>query len=227
MRLRALIFDYGGTLDGAGTHWLDRFLDLYHAGGLDLSFEQFRDAFDFATQRAYADPSVATLDLRGVVTFHVRHHLERLQHDDAPLAQQVVGAFVAACRDNLQDSRVVLQRLHRHLKLGVVSNFYGNVDRLLIEAGIAPLLTAIVDSARVGVSKPDRAIFALALEQLGCRADEAMYVGDSFDKDVAGAHAAGLRTAWLVGDRERPCAQPQIVDLRLRSLSELEAWLES
>lgn len=227
MRLRALIFDYGGTLDGAGRHWLDRFLDLYHAAGLDLSFEQFRDAFDFATQRAYADSSVATLDLQGVVTFHVRRQLERLQHEDAQLAQTVIDSFVAACRNNLHDSRVVLQRLHRHHKLAVVSNFYGNVDRLLIEAGIAPLLTAIIDSARVGVSKPDRAIFALALEQLGCRADEAMYVGDSFDKDVVGAHAAGLHTAWLVGAQERPCAQPQLVDLRLRSLGELEAWLES
>jgi HAD superfamily hydrolase (TIGR01549 family) len=222
MKLRALLFDYGGTLDGGGVHWLDRFLQHYRDDGLDLSFEQFRAAFDYATQCCYADPAVASLGLEGVVRFHVARHLEQLGVPDGARTERICTAFLRGARANLAASRGVLERLHRRVALGVVSNFYGNVDRLLAEAGIACLLDTIVDSARVGVSKPDPAIFLLAVRQLGCQPEEAMYVGDSFDKDVVGAHAAGLRTAWLVGLRERSCPQPDLVDVRLHNLSELE-----
>jgi len=223
MVLRAMLFDFGGTLDGAGLHWLDRFLALYRKAGADLTFERFRDAFDYATQCAYADKSVAGYDLQAVVQFHVERHLERLGVTGGDMAPRIVTAFVDQARRNLAESRTVLARLRPRLALGVVSNFYGNVDRLLADADIAPLLTTIIDSACVGVSKPDPAIFALALRELGCAASEAMYVGDSFHKDVLGAHAAGLRTAWLVGASERQCPDPAVVDVQLRCLADLEA----
>jgi HAD superfamily hydrolase (TIGR01549 family) len=225
MALRALLFDYGGTLDGAGSHWLDRFLAFYREAGLDLSFEQFRGAFDHATRCAYADPQVAALDLEATVDFHIRHHLEFLDLTTTDVAARVRRAFVTQCRRDLEESRRILERLRQRASLGVISNFYGNLERLLRDAGIAPLLAVIVDSARVGVSKPDPAIFALALQRLGCLPQEAMYVGDSFDKDMVGAHAAGLRTAWLVGTVERSCANPAIVDVRLRRLADLESVL--
>jgi HAD superfamily hydrolase (TIGR01509 family) len=225
MVVRALLFDYGGTLDSPGVHWLDRFLHLYRDGGLDLAFETFRDAFDSATQSAYHDRRVATLDLRGVVAFHVHHHLERLGIRDDGLAQQVIAAFVDSSERCLRENRALLARLRPRVQLGVVSNFYGNLERLLADAEIAPLLSTVIDSGRVGVSKPDPAIFALALKQLGSSAANVMYVGDSFEKDIVGARAAGLRTAWLVGAGERPCAQPDLVDVRLRSLAELDTLI--
>ncbi len=221
MVLRAVLFDYGGTLDG-GTHWLDRFLRLYREAGLAVSFDRFRDAFDHATHCAYADRRVAGLDLQPLIEFHVARHVERLGVSDAGLAQRVSAAFMAASRAALAESRALLERLHRRVALGVISNFYGNLDRLLAEANIAPLLASIIDSNRVGVRKPDPAIFALAVRQVGCDAGETLYVGDSFEKDVVGAHAAGLRTGWLMGAAERPCPAPEIVDVRLHRLADLE-----
>jgi HAD superfamily hydrolase (TIGR01549 family) len=221
MVLRAVLFDYGGTLDG-GTHWLDRFLGLYHEAGLLVSFDCFREAFDHATRCAYADRSVGELDLQPLIAFHVARHMERLGVRDAGLAERVTTAFVAASRAGLAESRVILEHLRRRVALGVVSNFYGNVGRLLEEANIAPLLASIIDSTRVGVSKPDPEIFALAVRQIGCDPGNTLYVGDSFEKDVVGAHAAGLRTAWLVGIGERPCPAPELVDVRLRRLADLE-----
>jgi FMN phosphatase YigB (HAD superfamily) len=226
MTLRALLFDYGGTLDGGGTHWLDRFLHLYRAAHLELSFVQFRAAFDYATQCAYREPRVAGLDLQGVVAFHVEHHLQHLGVTDEALARRVIGGFVDGARRHLLESRRVLARLQPRIRLGVLSNFYGNVDRLLAEAGIAELLATIIDSTCVGVRKPDPAIFTLAVERLGCAPAEIMYVGDSFENDIVAAHAAGLRTAWLVGTTEPPCADPDLADVRLRCLAELEGLAE-
>lgn len=226
MRLRAVLFDYGGTLDGAGSHWLDRFLDLYREAGVPLSFEQFRGAFDHATRCGYADPDAAQFSLQALIEFHVARQMDRLGIADGVLAARVVTAFVHESRQALDESRAVLERLHRRVVLGVVSNFYGNVDRVLDEAHMTPLFSAIIDSNRVGLSKPAPEIFALAVQRIGCAPSEALYVGDSFEKDVLGARAAGLRTAWLIGEHERPCPSPALVDAQLRRLADIEALLE-
>ncbi|MFN8625121.1 MAG: HAD family hydrolase [Candidatus Binatia bacterium] len=224
--LRAILFDYGGTLDGAGSHWLIRFGEQYRLAGLDLPFERRRAAFDHATACAYGDPSVAAFGLRALIEYHVQRQFEHLGLADAARAAAVMAGFVRASQAGLASSRAVLNRLHQRVTLGVISNFYGNVHRLLEEAGLAPLFTAVIDSGVVGIRKPDPAIFALAVRQVGCAPREALYVGDSFDKDILGAHAAGLRTGWLVDDPQRPCPQPTCVDVRLRGLAELEGVVD-
>ena len=58
----------------------------------------------------------------------------------------------------------------------------------------------VIDSAVVGVSKPDPAIFALALDALGLpdvARSTVVHVGDSLRYDVAGALAAGIRPIHL------------------------------
>jgi len=222
MMLRALCFDYGGTLDGPGSHWLPRFARLYAEQGLELPFERLRDAFDHATRGGYADARVARMDLHGLAVFHVGRQLERLGVDEPGLAARVVERFVDEARAALADSRAVLDRLRHRFRLGVISNFYGNVERILADAGLAAWMSVIVDSNRVGVSKPDPRIFSLALEGLGCAPHEAMYVGDSFEKDVVAAHAAGWRTAWVVGRQAPPCPNTAIVDVTVRTLTDLE-----
>jgi HAD superfamily hydrolase (TIGR01509 family) len=226
MHQRAICFDYGGTLDGAGSHWLLRFLQLYHDAGLPLEFGRFREAFDHATHCGYTEARVAHMGLHALIEFHVQRQMEQLAVRDPALAARVVSAFVRDSRAALAESRVVLARLRQRVALGVISNFYGNVDRILDEAGIGPWLTTVIDSNRVGVCKPDPAIFALAVQGLGCDPAEALYVGDSFDKDVRGAHAAGLRTAWLAGDSEQQCPAPELVDVRLRCLADVEAVVQ-
>ncbi|MGW4467575.1 HAD family hydrolase [Micromonospora sp. NPDC004704] len=57
--------------------------------------------------------------------------------------------------------------------------------------------TAVVTSEDVGAYKPDGAMFSRALDALGLGADEVVHVGDSLRADVRGAHAAGIRAAWI------------------------------
>ena len=226
MRVRAVCFDYGGTLDGPGDHWLERFFRLYHEHGLALPWDAVRGAFDHATRTAYADPATAALDLPALVRAHAGWQMAYLGLDEKDRLARVTEAFVQQSHAALAHSRGVLARLRPRLKLGVISNFYGNLERVLADAEIAPLLEATLDSTCVGVQKPDAAIFSLAAARLACAPAEILYVGDSFEKDIAGAHAAGLRTAWLVGGIERACRAPELVDARLTRLDDLEALLE-
>jgi FMN phosphatase YigB (HAD superfamily) len=59
----------------------------------------------------------------------------------------------------------------------------------------------LIASEDVGVSKPDRGIFDIALERLGATAADAVMVGDSWANDIAGAVNAGIRAIWFNPDR--------------------------
>jgi putative hydrolase of the HAD superfamily len=83
------------------------------------------------------------------------------------------------------------------LVVGVVSNSNGSVRALLDGAGLAAELDFIIDSALVGVEKPDPRIFHLGLERAGVAAHEAVYIGDLYSVDVLGSRAAGLGAILL------------------------------
>jgi HAD superfamily hydrolase (TIGR01509 family) len=84
------------------------------------------------------------------------------------------------------------------LRLAVVSNSDGRVEEALTAAGIRDHFEVVLDSALIGVEKPDPAIFRAALSALGVAPEEALYVGDLYDVDVVGARAAGIEAVLLV-----------------------------
>lgn len=77
-------------------------------------------------------------------------------------------------------------------KVGVVSNSEGRLAELFERLGIARLFDVVIDSALVGLQKPDPRIFHRATEALDVPPNEAVYLGDIPAVDVDGAHAAGL-----------------------------------
>ena len=116
--------------------------------------------------------------------------------------RRVSAASVAAWHAHTQldpEAKSVLGELQGRYKLVLISNFDHppHVHRLLDELALRPFFDAVVVSGDVGVTKPDPAIFAPALEQTGLVADKALFVGDSPKDDVAGARAAGLRPVLI------------------------------
>jgi putative hydrolase of the HAD superfamily len=83
------------------------------------------------------------------------------------------------------------------LTLAVVSNADGTVEDGLVALGLRDLLHAVVDSARVGVEKPDPRIFAHALAVVDGQPTTALHVGDLHAVDVVGARAAGIEAVLL------------------------------
>jgi len=81
----------------------------------------------------------------------------------------------------------------------LVSNFYGNVDEVLRDFDLRRYFTGVIESAVVGVRKPDPRIFQLGVVALGLPANEVLVVGDSLRKDILPARSLGCRTAWIKG----------------------------
>lgn len=225
--LRAILFDMGGTLDGDGLHWLDRFVDLYRDAGLTLPFDRLRSAFDFAERRrASADGVISDEGLAELLERHVTWQLEHLVIDDHALGDRIARTFERQVRAAAAKNLELLPQLHaRGLRLGVVSNGCGNVSALCAEFGFLPFLSVVIDSHSVGIAKPDPAIYALAAEQLSLPPASILMVGDSFDRDIVPAKSIGMLTAWLHGGR--PCPDPAAVDIALDSLTDLPAMLDA
>lgn len=85
------------------------------------------------------------------------------------------------------------------VRLGVLTNFdYPSHVRELLEIeGLMPCLDAVVVSGEENLKKPDPRLFALALERLGCKAKDTVFVGDHPDQDIRGALQAGLRAVLV------------------------------
>jgi len=125
------------------------------------------------------------------------------------------------------------------LPMGVVSNSDGTVEAVLRRLGICHAsdghepaaaiegggvrVGVVVDSAVVGVSKPDPAIFRIALDALGVPPSRTvLHVGDSLRYDVTGALAAGLQPVHL--DPNGFCPAPD-GHRHIRALAELAGIL--
>ncbi len=88
------------------------------------------------------------------------------------------------------------------LRLIVVSNSDGTVDRALEGAGLLDLLDAVVYSKHVGAEKPDRRIFDHAVQIAGCARDRVLHVGDLYSADILGARGAGIAAALVDPHRD-------------------------
>ena len=220
-----LLFDFGGTLDAPGVHWLTRFYHLYPQSGLEVAPEDIKAAFYWADAQLMAHPEITTLRFLPLMLEHATLQLRYLGLPTQPYQRRLAEGFWGAAMTALHDSVRVLTLLRQRYRLGIISNFYGNVATLCQECGLAALCEVIIDSARVGVSKPEGRIFMLALAQLGCAPHTAAYVGDSFEHDVVGAKTAGLHTIWLRGLEPRPCPDASLVHATITTLEELPALL--
>jgi putative hydrolase of the HAD superfamily len=83
------------------------------------------------------------------------------------------------------------------IAVAVVSNSEGYLDALLVHLGVRASFDLVIDSAVVGVEKPDPRIFAIATDHFGVSPSRALHLGDIYATDVLGARAAGLRVALI------------------------------
>jgi putative hydrolase of the HAD superfamily len=222
---RAILFDFGGTLDSDGEHWLDRFYALYQDLGFRIPAPEIKRAFYHADGLCSSDAEVVSLGLRPLMTRHVRLQFSALNLADDSKQRKMVESFCSESERVLRRNARLLGRLKDRYHLGLVSNFYGNVATLCEEAGLTPALDVILDSTLIGMSKPDPGIFRAALERLQLPAEEAVCVGDSFERDVIPARELGMKTIWLKGPHPRIPQNAGSADDSISSLSELEVLI--
>ena len=145
-------------------------------GGDEAGLDALRDDCAAVLREALGEPGLDVATVRRAML----EALEFRAYPDAPPALRALSA--------------------RGVRLVVASDWDCSLPYWLARTGLAELLDGAVSSAVVGEAKPSPAVFRAALEIAGVSPAQAFHVGDSVDKDVAGARAAGLRAVLMARD---------------------------
>ena len=196
---KGYIFDYGGTLDTGGQHWGKVLWHAYERQRVPVNEAQFREAYVHAERTLGKNPIIQPdFTFRRTLEEKVRIELEFLGMPD--YREAVVADLYECTKIETARSCEVLHKLHKTYPMVLVSNFYGNIAVVLQEFGFKDLFSQIIESAVVGVRKPDPRIFTLGVESLGLKPEEVVVVGDSMDKDIIPATKVGCQTVWFKGE---------------------------
>ncbi len=205
--IKGILLDYGGTIDTNGVHWGIVMWDMYKKNNVPVTQKQFEMAFShgertLALQKfIYPEHNfLDTLIIKTRIQFEFlvqnnflaeadyEHTIHAVANDCNAFAQKAIDA-----------ARPVLENLSSVYKIVLVSNFYGNILTVLKHFGLENYFSSVVESAVVGIRKPDAAIFTYGAEALCLPPENCVVIGDSYPKDIVPGKKAGCKTIWLKG----------------------------
>jgi len=184
-------FDLDGTLLDYEVPFQERFTRTVPVDPTDEMVETYSDRVLEGITQIKSDPFE-----RAFSAVCERYSLDA---DPETLAAEFVDREVGATRLDPAVRRLVESLAKRH-QFGVLTNGDGYMQRRKLEEhGLDDLADAVVISNEVGVRKPNPQIFETAKERLP--AESYLYVGDTFEEDIAPAREAGFETVYIGDDR--------------------------
>ncbi|MBV8463071.1 MAG: HAD family hydrolase [Acidimicrobiales bacterium] len=134
--------------------------------------------------------------------------LRSLGIDDGALVEACAAAYVDRQRGAhplIEGAAATVRSLAENYRLGLLTNGPPDIQwQKLRTTGLADRFEAVVVSGAVGVGKPDPAVFARVLEELGGGPEATLMIGDSWERDVHGARGAGWPVVWISAGRPSP-----------------------
>ena len=206
--IKGIIFDYGGTIDSNGKHWAEVLWEAYEENQVPISKEDFRKAYVYAERYLATHYIIEPTDtFRELLKKKVDIQINNLIEEKKLLKDNKTSQYSLAVSNHcynfacsaLQKAMPIIQKMSEKYPLVLVSNFYGNVESVLADFGIISYFKEIVESAVVGIRKPDPGIFSLGVKSLGFPPENIVVIGDSYSKDIAPATKIACKTIWLKG----------------------------
>jgi putative hydrolase of the HAD superfamily len=219
-KIQVVLFDVGNTL--LFPNW-PRILKPLRERGITPGLEQLQ-SIERKTKKEWDD--LVSGGHRPDRGFWYRFHgnlLGLLGLPDPHLQQKLSDAnAISANFDQIRPgTRELLERIGRKYRIGVISNADGKIVDVLTQCGICDCFLSITDSGLVGHEKPHPAIFQAALKSIDVSPQDALYVGDVYCVDYAGATNAGMQALLFdVSGAYRETKFP-----RVESLEELSTHL--
>lgn len=214
---KAAIFDLDGTL-------LDR--DRSVASFIEVQYDRFLGKLGHIPKEQYVQRFIE-LDARGYRWKDLVYQQLIEEFGITGISWEIMLAdYVSQFKEHCMGFpglEEMLQNLERSgIQLAIITNGPGQLQMDSIRAlGIEGYFSVILVSGIENVSKPDPRIFEKALEALGVKAQEAVYIGDHPENDVAAAKAVGMSAIWL----ENPYGQAPSADFSITHLQQLPALI--
>ncbi|MDR1764338.1 MAG: HAD family hydrolase [Dysgonamonadaceae bacterium] len=204
--IKGLIFDYGGTLDANGKHWLSIFWDAYSDAGVPVGKADFTAAYIAVERHLEAEPLVKSdCKMKELLDLKTGLQLKWLSENGFLAPKSETSLFFLAISnhcynfvvDSLKKTIPVLRELTAVYPAVLASNFYGNLNAVLDDFSISHYFKGVIESAAIGIRKPNPEIFRIALDSLGLKPSETAVIGDSLKNDILPAKSLGCTTIWL------------------------------
>ena len=229
--METVLFDFGGTLDTNGVHWSEKFWEIYQKFHIPVTKKDYEEAYLAAEKRMNElvkkeDDMITTLSNQVNLQLEYLHKYKRLDEYLHP-ADAIKNSCYLDVIETMKAADNILRQLKGNYKLGIVSNYYGNLDSVLKSLSIDKYFDTIIDSKIVNVSKPDPNIFQLALYWLNTTPEDAFVVGDSYDRDIIPAKKLGCKTIWLNGKSWNKPAETKDADIIINSINNLADIIKS
>lgn len=207
MEIDIVFFDAGETIIHPYPSFPELFAQVCRAEGSDIAADQVREVqermaphlIDIAEDSGVSTPSLDPEDSRRFWTFLYERFLDELGIDDQRLPQQLFATFSSSSTYRLfEDVRPALTQIEeRGHRLGLISNFEGWLEQILVEQEVGESFDVTVISGVEGVEKPDPAIYELAVQRAGVDPSRCVHVGDSVALDVVPATEVGIKAVLL------------------------------
>lgn len=209
--IKGIIFDYGGTIDTHGCHWVHVLRQGWTAAGMHVPEPLFRQAYVMGERAMAREGTVMPCDdfytlllLKTRVALKSIEEPARYYAGTRQFDMHSVAADIAAYCDDMaakrtSESAALLERLQSSYDLCLVSNFYGNLSTVLSAYGLRQYFPHVIESAMVGVRKPDPRIFSIGVTALGLNPGQVLVVGDSIANDIMPALSIGCQALLLDG----------------------------
>ena len=227
-----LIFDYGATIDSNGTHWAEVLWEAYETQQVPVSKQAFRDAYVYGERYLALHPVVQSdFTFKEVLLAKTKLQLEWLsengylsesENKSSDYSLAISNQCYNFAHSTIEKARPVLKQLSEKYLMVLVSNFYGNIETVLEDFGLTSFFQAIIESAVVGVRKPDPTIFGLGVEALNLPSGQVVVVGDSYKKDIVPAKSLGCQTIWIKGPAWEADAPEATADAVIYDFKELK-----
>lgn len=208
MTIKAVLFDFADTLVHTERFDYDtclrKMVKSLSKSGVSVPFEDFKRGYFDSRDRFYKETE-KTLEEQNFAE-RIREALRfcdiKLNTDDERIREAAEAFSKCFAKSLTIDSYLpsLLERLHKKCKLAVVSNmsFAEAVFQSLREFDVSRYFDATVVSGALGWRKPSPIIFREALNTLGVKAEEAVFVGDSPRADMDGAKQLNMKTVLLI-----------------------------
>lgn len=233
--IKGIIFDYGGTIDSNGDHWSEVLWSAYQEQKIPVAKEHFREAYVFA-ERYLATHKIIMEDdnYLSLLNKKVKLQFKYLEDKGFLAKSEKTKDYWLAISNQcytfvfglISAEKFVLEKLHSKYPMVLVSNFYGNIETVLDDFGISACFDHIIESAVVGIRKPDPAIFSLGVKTLNLRSENIVVIGDSYTKDIIPASSIGCKTIWLKGLGWEDDDQDATADIVIHDFMELKSIFE-
>lgn len=226
IEIKNIIFDYGGTLDTHGVHWSEKFWEVYQHFHLPVEKEDFRKAYVYSERYI---PNVIKKDygLERTYKTQIYYQFNYLESNNLlsgfsyMILDELVKYLISQVKNNIEITKLTLAILEQDHTLGLISNYYGNINKVLEDLDLMKYFKAVIDSTVVGVRKPNEEIFKMALNKIDIQANETAMVGDSYGNDIVPAKLLGCKTIWLKGKGWSAVKDTSSADFIIESLKQL------